>query len=266
MTPNQINHLRSKVSKSGGHGFTTNIFANHFAQHVVLEGSPAVIRNFQEKHLECRAQIVQTYFEEFSTDGQLAFRCWADEHFDKLCNGLVPIGQTFPTTQPDGLLETAHRETQRLLDLLDMKIRALNFDFVFDKEGRFFFLELGPRNGGCLIPEVIRYATNVDLVRSTVNVALGLPCEALKVKRVQGFWSSYMVHAINDGNFKSLWLSERIKSKIVGSEIYVQPGDLVRKYGGSNDTLGTMILKFNNMEEMLETIDNMEKDVRVITE
>lgn len=51
-----------------GHGFTTNIFANYFEQHVVLEGSPAVIRNFQEKHPECRAQIVQTYFEEFSTE------------------------------------------------------------------------------------------------------------------------------------------------------------------------------------------------------
>jgi 2-polyprenyl-3-methyl-5-hydroxy-6-metoxy-1,4-benzoquinol methylase len=50
-----------------GHGYTTNIFANHFEQHVVLEGSPAVIRNFQEKHPECRAQIVHTYFEEFST-------------------------------------------------------------------------------------------------------------------------------------------------------------------------------------------------------
>lgn len=51
-----------------GHGFTTKIFANHFAQHVVLEGSPAVIRNFKEKQPECRAQIVQTYFEEFSTE------------------------------------------------------------------------------------------------------------------------------------------------------------------------------------------------------
>ncbi len=53
-----------------GHGYTTNIFANHFEQHVVLEGSPAVIRNFQEKYPECRAQIVQTYFEEFSTERQ----------------------------------------------------------------------------------------------------------------------------------------------------------------------------------------------------
>jgi 2-polyprenyl-3-methyl-5-hydroxy-6-metoxy-1,4-benzoquinol methylase len=51
-----------------GHGFTTKIFANHFEQHVVIEGSPAVIRNFKEKNPECGAQIVQTFFEEFSTE------------------------------------------------------------------------------------------------------------------------------------------------------------------------------------------------------
>ena len=31
----------------------------------------------------------------FVVNGQLAFRCWADEHFDKLCNGLVPIETDF---------------------------------------------------------------------------------------------------------------------------------------------------------------------------
>jgi len=51
-----------------GHGFATRIFASHFEQHVVLEGSSAVIINFRDKYPECRSQIVQTYFEEFSTE------------------------------------------------------------------------------------------------------------------------------------------------------------------------------------------------------
>ena len=51
-----------------GHGFATKIFANHFEQHVVLEGSPAVILNFKKKNPECQTEIVQTYFEEFSTE------------------------------------------------------------------------------------------------------------------------------------------------------------------------------------------------------
>ena len=97
----------------------------------------------------------------------LAFRCWADEHFDKLCNGLVPIGQTFPTVQSEDQLMKAHVETQRLLSLLGIKTGALNFDIIFDDHGELYFLEIGPRNGGCLIPEVIRYATGVDLIKYT---------------------------------------------------------------------------------------------------
>ena len=33
---------------------------------------------------------------------------------------------------------------------------------------------------------------------------------------------------------------------------------------GSNDTLGTMILKFGSLGEMNEMIDNMENDIRVL--
>ena len=62
-----------------GHGFTTNIFSNNFARHVVLEGSPAVIRNFKERFPLCDAQIVETYFEEFHTE----------EKFDVIVMGFI---------------------------------------------------------------------------------------------------------------------------------------------------------------------------------
>ena len=41
-------------------------------------------------------------------------------------------------------------------------------------------------------------------------------------------------------------------------------GQKVKKYLGSNDTLGTMIIKYSSKEEMLEFTDNMERDIRVI--
>lgn len=202
----------------------------------------------------------------FIIDGKLVFRCWADEHFDKLCNGLVPIGQTFPTSHAENLLEVAHKETQRLLTLLDMKTGALNFDFLFSEDGKFYFLELGPRNGGCLIPEVIAYSTSVDLIKYTVDAALGLDCKELAMKPTQGYWSSYMVHALEDGTFKELWVSDRAKEYIVEQDIQVKPGDKVHKFSGSHDTLGTMILQYPSMEVMLDMIDNMERDIIVVTE
>ena len=62
-----------------GHGYTTDIFSRRFARHVVLEGSPAVIRNFRDKYPDCRAEIVETWFESFATD----------ERFDVIVMGFI---------------------------------------------------------------------------------------------------------------------------------------------------------------------------------
>ena len=62
-----------------GHGFTTSIFSKHFAKHIVLEGSDAVINNFHKKYEGCPAKIVKTYFEEYSSS----------EKFDVIVMGFI---------------------------------------------------------------------------------------------------------------------------------------------------------------------------------
>ena len=117
-----------------------------------------------------------------------------------------------------------------------------------------------------MIPEVIRYATGVDLIKYTVDSALSLPCDDLKMEPVSGFWSSYMVHAIENGSFSQLSLSERALRYIVEQDFQLEPGMAVNMFSGSHDTLGTMILSYTSQEEMLEMVDNMERDIRVIVE
>lgn len=62
-----------------GHGYTTNIFSKHFDRHVVLDGSPIVIKRFREIFPDCAAQIVETYFERFESS----------ERFDVIVLGFV---------------------------------------------------------------------------------------------------------------------------------------------------------------------------------
>mgnify|MGYP000954106642 CR=1 FL=1 len=62
-----------------GHGYSADIFSRRFSRHVVLEGSPAVIGNFRDKHPDCRAEIVETWFENFVTD----------ERFDVIVMGFI---------------------------------------------------------------------------------------------------------------------------------------------------------------------------------
>lgn len=200
----------------------------------------------------------------FIVNGKLVFRCWANEHFDKLCNPFVPIGESFPSIMTDYTLKQAHSETQRLLDLLGMKNGALNFDFHYNKNGDFSILELGPRNGGNLIPEVVKYATGVDLVKYTVDSALGIDCSELAMNDVEGYYASYMLHAIKDGIVEDIWYSDEIRNNILEENIAIKPGEEVKKFDGSNHTLGTMIMQFASQKEMLEKMDNMEKYLKII--
>ncbi|HED15615.1 MAG TPA: ATP-grasp domain-containing protein [Gammaproteobacteria bacterium] len=200
----------------------------------------------------------------FVVNGKLAFRCWANEHFDKQCNPFVPIGESFPSAMTDKTLNQAHSETERLLELLDIRTGALNFDFHYNRDGDFSFLELGPRNGGNLIPEVIKYSTGVDLVKYTVEAAIGGDCAGLEMKESNGYYSSYMVHAVNDGIMDSIWYSNEIRKNIIEETMYCNIGESVKKFNGSNETLGTMILGFESELEMLDKMDNMEKYFKVM--
>jgi 2-polyprenyl-3-methyl-5-hydroxy-6-metoxy-1,4-benzoquinol methylase len=51
-----------------GHGITAQIFSKHYAKHIVLEGSPAVIDNYRKKWPNSKTQIVETYFEDYKVN------------------------------------------------------------------------------------------------------------------------------------------------------------------------------------------------------
>lgn len=76
---NFANGAGSLLELGLGHGYTTNIFSKHFNKHVVLEGSKAVIDNFHKKYPDCRAKIIETYFEDFELD----------EKFDVIVLGFI---------------------------------------------------------------------------------------------------------------------------------------------------------------------------------
>jgi biotin carboxylase len=202
----------------------------------------------------------------FVLDGVLEYYCWADENFNKRCNGVVPIGQTFPTRLEFERQSEAEQETQRVLQLLGIKVGALNFDFVFDIRGRFHFLELGPRNGGCRIPEVIKYHTGLDFISMTVDAALGISPETGLELKPDGYWASYMIHSESTGTFKEVRYRNQISDFIVESELWVSAGDPVYRYSGSNCILGSCIMNFpsrNVMEDFFHNpLDFVSVDLR----
>lgn len=220
-----------------------------------------LIEEYIEKH------GYQTDGDGFSVDGELVFRCFGNEHFDAAgINPYVPVGESWPYDMPSRIQDKLHHEIQRALRLLNMKTQAYNIEARVDENENVYLMEIGPRNGGNLIPQVVKYATGVDMVAYTIKAAMGEDCSELHMTEPRGFWSSYMVHSRKPGILQEVWIEESFKkNNIVEYEMFFKPGDKVNAFTGSNGTLGTMILKFDSREEMLEKMDHMEHWVRVIT-
>ncbi len=210
--------------------------------------------------------IIEEYVEKFgyqiagdglSIDGNLVFRCFANDHFNQECiNPFVPISASFPYNMPEDVQDKIHDEIQRLLTCLDMKTSTYNFDMRIDKDYNVYLMEVAPRDGGNYIPDVIKYATGVDLVKCSVQAAMGERIELPEKTKTEGYWAYFAVHSLEDGIFDRLEISEEAKDKIIDDHLLKKPGDYVSQFTGANTTLGCYVMKFSSMDEMLDMMDN----------
>jgi len=199
----------------------------------------------------------------FSVDGNLAFRCFANDHFNM--NSFVPISASFPYNMPKRIHEKIHTEIQRLLNLLDMKTGAYNFDIRIDKGENVYLMEIGPRNGGNYIPQVTKYATGVDMVEYTIKAAIGEDCSGMQMIEPKGYWSYYAIHSCISGVLKDIRIDDRVqKNNIVEYYPSHRIGDNVPAFKGSNGTIGILLMKFSSIYEMLGMMDNSESWIDVV--
>ncbi|MGE7689369.1 ATP-grasp domain-containing protein [Lysinibacillus sp. NPDC097214] len=204
----------------------------------------------------------------FSVNGRLVFRSFSNEHFhSNPINPFVPIGSSWQCNMPEHIQNKIHDEIQRVLNLLNMKTGAYNFDILVDDKENVYLIEIAARNGGDWIPQVIKYATGIDMIEYTINAALGGNCSDLSMIDPEGYWSCYVVNSHKSGIFKEVVIDDEImKNNIVEYEILVNPGEAIHAFTGSNNKLGTMIMEFSSKGEMLDKMDNMPKWVNVIVE
>jgi len=199
----------------------------------------------------------------FLKNGKLAFTCWGDQHQDPSCHPYVPIGISFPSLLSERQIQNAESQIQSVLSLLGFEEGPFNVEFIIDQHDDVWLIEIGPRNGGNRIPDVIKYATGVDLVAATVESALGNDYKLPLNSEVNGNWSSYIVHSTKDGTYQNLNLSNDIKEMIIEEDIWKRQGDELRKFQGSNDTVGTMILRFPSHEAMCQIMDDMNRYISI---
>lgn len=227
------------------------------------------------KYSRCKRFIIEEYIEKkgyqiagdgFSYNGKLVFYTFMNDHFDnKAHNPYVPVAASCPSVLEDEIQDKIKLEIEKVFKLLNIKTGAYNFDIRLDKNDNIYLMEIGARNGGNYIPQVIEYATGVDLVTYTIKAAMGEDCSDLKQKQATDFYAYYAIHSNQSGIMKEIFIDDLVKkNNLLDLYLNYNIGDEIEAYQGSNNTIGIAILKFKNKEEMLDMINNMNNFIKVI--
>lgn len=250
------------VDSSGSKGvsklYDLENFQNQFNNAIKYSMSKTIIiEDFIEK------AIYQMDGDGFVWNNKLVFACFGNQHNDLDCNPYVPMGISFPYIQSKKLQQKAFKIVDSIMNLLDMKVGGLNIEYLTDTNDNVYILEIGPRSGGNLIPEVIKYSTGVDLIAASVEGAMGKDMSYLKMKPTNGYYSSYILHSKNDGIVSDVIINDNQKFKIIEQNIMTKKNDSVKKFNGSNNTLGTFILKFYNLKQMTSMMNKMTNYINI---
>lgn len=223
-------------------------------------GKRIIVEEFVEKY------GYQIAGDGLSIDGKLVFRYFANDHFDPECeNPFVPISASFPYNMPVDVQDKVHNEIQRLLTLLHMGTTTYNFDMRIDKDYNVYLMEVAPRDGGNYIPDIIKYATGVDLVECSVKAAMGEPIDTSLFGSPSGFYAYYAVHSYSDGILDHIEIDPQVEQKnIIENHIIKQPGDEIKAFTGANTTLGILLMQFDSLDQMLYMMDHSNEWIRVV--
>ncbi len=203
----------------------------------------------------------------FSVNGRLAFTSFGNELYASSGDSTrdyVALGEFWPSLMTHEQNQKVNDELQKLITALKMRTCAYNIEVILDENDTPYVIELGPRNGGSYIPQLIKYATGVDLVEYTIKGALGEVCNDLKMTDTKGFWSNYMIMSTVSGKFKDLWFDEEFRKKnLLEVHCTAIEGDEVHTYRNTSHSMGTILFKADSLDEMMNLTSNIMKYYKV---
>lgn len=202
----------------------------------------------------------------FVLNGEVVYWGLLNCHRDPKVNPLVPVGKSYPLLISKSRIKKVKEEIQKIVEILNIKFGGFNIEVMVDKNDRVFLIEMGPRNGGNMIPDLLKIINNVDLIKATVESTVGNKNLVLKAKSNNGFYSTHNIHTDKNGTFQSINYSKEIEGKIIKEVIYKEKGDSVQYFDAANKAIGILFLKFKTQEEQIEFMSNPEQWIEVIVE
>lgn len=203
--------------------------------------------------------------ESFVVDGKLLYNGIYDQYFnDEASNPYTPSAEVWPSVMRKEYQEEIKSELQRLVTLLGITTGLFNVECRVCKNGKAYLMEVSPRAGGNRLAEMLNHAADVNINEAETRKAIGLPVGEIHEPNYKGHFAILVLHAEKEGTFDYLSIDESFRRKhVIEEEVRVNQGDKVTSFSGANAALGTLFLKFENREELADSLANQKEWLKI---
>ena len=201
----------------------------------------------------------------FVYDGKVILWGLLNCHRDPLVNPLVPVGKSYPLLLDEQDKLEVENTLQSMVDKLGIRFGSVNVELVVDKMGKVWPIDVGPRAGGNMIPDLLSFIFDVDVVEMAVLTAMG---EKINNKVHNGipFYATHNLHTNQTGIYKTINFSKELDERIIKKCFYKKSGDHVEYFDNAAKALGIIFMKFDTKDEMEIILGNINMHYKVLLE
>lgn len=180
---------------------------------------------------------------------------------DQDVNPLVPVGNSYPLVISDEEMKLVKKTLQEMVTKLGYKNGFINIELMLDDNNRCWIVDIGPRNAGNMIPELLSKIFHCNTIEMTINSARNIKSR-ISANYGSGYYGLHVIHSNKSGKFKNVSIDEDIKKYIIRKMIFKSENDEVCCFDNAADAIGILLLEFDSekcLNNIMDTINNKVK-------
>ncbi len=166
---------------------------------------------------------------------------------------MVPMTYTGPMLVEDNKLDTIKTTITKVFDDANIRFGEFNIEGFFTSTGEFFIIEINARQGGNYLPLFLQRFTGIDYYRLLVTTCVNDDYywnSILATPRNYRYVILNSVYSPTEGVYKGLRFDSSIKDNIRDVKELLSIGDKVEKCVDGTSIIASVMLEFDNVEEL----------------
>lgn len=178
----------------------------------------------------------------------------------------VPIGHYVPLDVKDDIIEKTKIEVKKAIKALRLNNCAVNVDIIL-KNDEVYIIELTGRVGANCLPELVEINYDIEYYKMIASMAISenpLEFWSKKSKENKAGLARMIIETKESGILKEIVNSNEKDDDIVEITFFKEENDEIRKFENSNDCIGQVIVKADNIKRCEEKLKEIESNIKLI--